>query len=83
MLLIDLKKWVNKLPDEQLHNFFYVSDGTTAGMVESVSRARADYYEAEGNELQTLAQLKKMGCSQEEIDECPFAFPKGAIVFKF
>lgn len=83
MKLKELKKWINKLTDEQLEQeLLYKSDEySISGAVNKIEKAKANlYYTGEDDPatLYTLAQLKEQGMDKEEIAECEIEIPKGS-----
>ena len=88
MKLKDIKKWVNKLTDEELEQeFMYNSEEySVSGVVDKVVKARGNLYytgEDDPSPLYTKSQLKEMGMDNEEMSECDVEIPKGAYYITF
>jgi len=87
MKLKDLKKWVNKLTDEQLEqDLFYNSEEYyISGKVTKIEKATSSlYYTGEDDpvELYTMKQLKDNGWDKEDIESFDVEIPKGSFYIK-
>jgi hypothetical protein len=87
MKLKDIKKWVNKLTDEQLEqNLLYNSEEySISGKVNKIEKAKANLYytgEDDPSELYTMKQLKEEGYDKEDIEGFEVEIPKGAFYIK-
>ncbi len=87
MKLKDLKKWVNRLTDEQLEqDLLYNSEEySISGKVNKIEKASQDlYYTGEDDPapLYTLKQLKDDGWEKEDIEGFDIEIPKGSFYIK-
>ena len=83
----DLKKWVNKLTEEELEQNLLYSSEYTSGVVLRVGKAKKNLYylgDDDPSELYSREQLLEDGWhSLKEIKEMTPEIPKGAFVLEF
>lgn len=87
MKLKDLKKWVNKLSEEQLEQplLYYSEEYSISGNVLEIPKAKQNlYYTGEDDpaQLYTKEQLKDDGWDIEDIKCFDIAIPKGIFYIK-
>jgi len=89
MILLDLKKLVNSLSEEDLKKPFYVlnRDEGIGCRVESVEKSRVDLYGTAWRDdeipLRTKTECIKEGIKGEEFEELELLIERGDLVFKF
>lgn len=77
-------KWMEQELEQEL--YYNSSEYSVSGIVEKISRAKANLYNTDEDhpcQLCTLKELKEKGMDQEEIESCDVEIPKGAFVFEF
>lgn len=88
MKLRELKKWINKLNENQLDRELYYNskDLSISGRVTSVSFSPSDLLNPGDDDpcpLYSRKQLKEQGYSNEDIDEMDIEIVKGDLIVTF
>jgi hypothetical protein len=88
MKLKEVKKWINKLSDEELKgDFVYNSERLfISGTVEKITKAKTNlYYTGEDDPVRiyTKNELLEEGYEKEDIEGMTVEIPKGAYFIEF
>ena len=88
MKLKELKKWIDKLTDEQLEQelLYNSKEHSISGVVHKITRSKANLYntyEDDPATLYTLKELREQGMDNEEIEGCDIEIKRGDYVIEF